>query len=85
MKAAIHPTLRPVIFRDARAGKDFVIYSTLETDEKDTHNGQECSVYRVEVSSESHPFYTGTQTLVTTSGQIDKFKARMAKAKNLQS
>lgn len=80
MKTGIHPTLNPVIFRDTNAGQEFKIYSTLVTDEKETINGEECYIERVDISSASHPFYTGKQTLLDTSGRVDKFKARMARA-----
>lgn len=80
MKAGIHPTLYPVIFRDTNAGQEFKIYSTLVTEEKEVVNGEECYIERVDISSASHPFYTGKQNLVDTSGRVDKFKAKMARA-----
>jgi len=81
MKADIHPVEKPVIFRDERAGKDFILWSTMETKDTDTVDGQEMGVFRLDLSSASHPFYTGTQQVITTSDQVEKFKARMAKAR----
>ena len=80
MKKDTHPTLHPVIFRDASAGVDFVIWSTMTTEETEEINGVTHYIYRLDVSSASHPFYTGKQHLMDTSGRIDKFKAKMAKA-----
>ncbi len=79
MKKDIHPQMQPVIFRDAMAKKDFIIWSTATSEEKETVDGVEYNVVRLDVSSASHPFYTGKQNLIDTSGRIDKFKAKMAK------
>ncbi len=81
MKKDTHPTLNPVIFRDASAGTDFVIWSTMTTEETEEVKGVKHYVYRLDVSSASHPFYTGKQHLMDTSGRVEKFKAKMAKAK----
>lgn len=81
MQADIHPTMNPVIFRDASAGKDFVAYSTLTSEEKETIDGVEYFVIQLDVSSASHPFFTGKQKLVDTSGRVERFK-RMAQKAN---
>ncbi|MDH3324620.1 MAG: type B 50S ribosomal protein L31 [Candidatus Peregrinibacteria bacterium] len=80
MKKDIHPTLHPVIFRDTGAKKDFIIWSTVTSDEKETVDGVEHFVVRLDVSSASHPFFTGKQNLVDTSGRVEKFRAKMEKA-----
>jgi len=80
MKKDIHPKQHPVIFRDAMAKKDFFMMSTMTSEEKEKHKGVEYYVIRVDVSSASHPFYTGKQNLIDTSGRVEKFKAKMAKA-----
>lgn len=80
MKKDTHPTLHPVIYRDATAGVDFKMYSTATSEEKETVDGIEYYVIRVDVTSASHPFYTGKQHLLDTSGRVEKFKAKMAKA-----
>lgn len=80
MKKDTHPQLHPVIFRDSSAGVDFLIWSTMTTEETEEKDGMTCYVYRLDVSSASHPFYTGKQHLIDTSGRVEKFKAKMAKA-----
>ena len=79
MKSGIHPDVHPVIFRDANAGKDFFISSTMTSEEVEEHDGIKYYVVRVDISSASHPFYTGKQNIIDTSGRIDKFKAKMEK------
>ena len=79
MKKDTHPQLHPVIFRDSSAGVDFVIYSTMTTEESEDIKGVKHYIYRLDVSSASHPFYTGKQHLMDTSGRVEKFKAKMAR------
>ncbi len=81
MKQGIHPESHPVIFRDASAKKDFVMYSTQTSEETEEINGVKHFVIRLDVSSASHPFFTGKQNLVDTSGRVEKFRAKMAAAK----
>ena len=82
MKSDIHPEYRPVVFQDTSAGTSFIIRSTIATSETVTwEDGNEYPVIKVEVSSASHPFYTGKNTLVDTAGRIDKFRTRYAKHK----
>lgn len=81
MKKDIHPAVHPVIFRDAGASTDFKAWSTATSEEKETVDGVEYFIIRLDVSSASHPFYTGKQHLVDTSGRVEKFKAKMAKVK----
>tara|TARA_B100000745_G_scaffold50559_1_gene30220 strand:+ start:5348 stop:5755 length:408 start_codon:yes stop_codon:yes gene_type:complete len=82
MKKEIHPeNYRPVIFFDNTSGEKFLIASTVETEETDKWtDGKEYPLFRVEISSASHPFYTGKETVVDTAGRVEKFKTRMAKA-----
>lgn len=79
MKKDIHPAINPVIFRDATAGKDFFAWSTLTSDQTEDVKGVTYQVVRLDVSSASHPFFTGKQHLIDTSGRVEKFKAKMAK------
>lgn len=83
MKADIHPqNYRQVIFRDASSGSEYLIGSVVET--KDTAkwtDGNEYPLYSVEISSASHPFYTGQDMVLDTAGRAEKFKQRAAKAK----
>ena len=82
MKKDIHPKgFRPVIFEDATAGKRFLIGSTVETNKTAKMDGKEYPIYNIEISSASHPFYTGHSKLVDTAGRVEKFKSRQAKAK----
>lgn len=80
MKKDIHPKTHKAIFRDPSAGKDFILTTTMTSDEKEKVDGVEMPVIRLDVSSASHPFFTGKQNLVDTSGRVEKFRARMAKA-----
>jgi len=77
MKSDIHPkNYRQVIFQDAQSGAQFLIGSTVTTNEKGAFEGKEYDLYRVEISSDTHPFYTGKETILDTAGRVDKFKKR---------
>lgn len=82
MKADIHPkNYRQVIFHDNSSGERFLIGSTIATTEKDTWtDGKEYPMARVDVSSASHPFYTGQEKVMDTAGRVERFKARASKA-----
>ena len=84
MKKDIHPKeYRPVIFDDATSGKRFLIGSTIATTKTDKwEDGKTYPVFTVEISSASHPFYTGTAKTIDTAGRVEKFKARTAAAKS---
>lgn len=83
MKTDIHPEeYRQVIFEDVTSGKRFLIGSTIATQKTDKwEDGKEYPVFQVEISSASHPFYTGQSKVIDTAGRVEKFKSRMAKAK----
>jgi large subunit ribosomal protein L31 len=83
MKKELHPkNYRPVIFLDNSSKARFLINSTVATKETDKwEDGKEYPVYHVEISSASHPFYTGNETVIDTAGRVEKFKARAAKTK----
>ena len=77
MKKDIHPNYRDVIFWDLSSDFKFITRSTIETNENITwEDGKSYPVYKVEVSSQSHPFYTGKNVLVDTAGRVDKFRKR---------
>jgi large subunit ribosomal protein L31 len=82
MKKELHPkNYRPVIFLDNSSKTRFLINSTVNTKEKATwEDGKEYPLYTVEISSASHPFYTGNETVIDTAGRVEKFKARTAKS-----
>lgn len=83
MKKDIHPeNYRPVIFTDTSNEERFLIASTVETTETDKwEDGKEYPLYKIEISSASHPFYTGKETIIDTAGRVEKFKARQKAAK----
>lgn len=83
MKKDIHPqNYRKVIFVDASSDARFLIGSTVETEEKGTwDDGKEYPLVSTEVSSASHPFYTGKETMMDTTGRVDKFRRRQEAAK----
>ncbi len=82
MKKEIHPqNYRPVLFIDNSNGAEFIIPSTVVTTEKaKAKDKKEYPLYRLEVSSASHPFYTGNEKTLDTAGRAEKFKSRQAVA-----
>jgi large subunit ribosomal protein L31 len=77
MRKDIHPNYRDVVFWDLSSDFKFITRSTIETSENITwEDGKSYPVYKVEVSSKSHPFYTGKNVLVDTAGRVDKFRKR---------
>lgn len=83
MKKDMHPKgFRQVIFEDVTAGTRFLIGSTVRTSEKAKwEDGTEYDLYKVEISSASHPIYTGKMKDVGGAGRGEKFRARQAAAK----
>jgi len=82
MKKDIHPdNYRPVIFHDNSSNERMLIGSTVETAKTDKWtDGNEYPLVQVDVTSASHPFYTGQEKSLDTAGRVDRFKQRMAKA-----
>ena len=79
MKKGIHPdNYRPVIFKDMSNGDMLLSRSTCKATETEVFEGQEYPVVKIEISSTSHPFYTGKAKLVDTAGRVDKFMNRYA-------
>ncbi|WP_395791140.1 type B 50S ribosomal protein L31 [Aquimonas sp.] len=79
MKADIHPKYNAVVFQDVSCDFSFLTRSTLSSKETiKWEDGKEYPLIKVEISSESHPFYTGKHKLVDTSGRVDKFRRRYA-------
>lgn len=82
MKTDIHPAeYRPVVFEDLASGEKFLIGSTIRTTETTTFEGKEYPKFTVEISSKSHPFYTGEDRTLDKTGRVEKFKQRAAAAK----
>lgn len=82
VKADIHPKYQDVVFQDVTS--DFIILTRSTLSSKETikwEDGKEYPLVKVEVSSASHPFYTGKQKLMDTSGRVDKFRKRYGAAK----
>lgn len=76
MKKDIHPNYREVVFKDAASGTLFLTRSTVETSETIEYEGKEYPLFQVEISSASHPFYTGKQQIVDTTGRVERFRKR---------
>ena len=76
MKEGIHPEYREVVFKDISTDYTFVTKSTIKTKDTIEFEGKEYPLVKVEISSDSHPFYTGKQKLVDTAGRVDKFYKR---------
>lgn len=80
MKQDIHPEYRPVVFQDASANFAFLTRSTIRTDDTILwEDGETYPLARVEISSASHPFFTGKQKLVDTGGRVERFERRYGK------
>ncbi|PIP55847.1 MAG: 50S ribosomal protein L31 [Candidatus Zambryskibacteria bacterium CG_4_9_14_3_um_filter_42_9] len=90
MKKKIHPKdYRPVLFIDNSDGTEFIIPSTVATEETGKSKldnlpaqaGKEYPIFRMEISSATHPFYTGEVKVLDTAGRVERFKQKQAKAK----
>ena len=80
MKAGIHPEYRKVVFQDVSSDFSFLTRSTM--DSKETikwEDGEEYPLIKVDVSSASHPFYTGKHKVLDSGGRVDRFKQRYQK------
>ncbi len=80
MKEGLHPKIRTVVFKDISCDFAFLGTTTIDSKEKTTWtDGKEYPLVKVEISSASHPFYTGKQRVMDTEGRIDRFKKKYAK------
>ena len=80
MKKDIHPEYREVLFHDSSADKYWIIRSTLETTEtKKWEDGNTYPYFPLDISSASHPFYTGQNKIIDTGGRVERFKKRFSK------
>jgi large subunit ribosomal protein L31 len=81
MKENIHPPYHPVVFKDASTGAIILTRSTMTSEQKiRLDDGNEYPLILLEITADSHPFYTGTQRLIDTQGRVDKFKKRYGRA-----
>lgn len=79
MKSDIHPKYRTVVFHDVSADEKFLTGSTIETKETTQwEDGKEYPLVKVDISSASHPFYTGKQKFLDTAGRVEKFQKKFA-------
>ena len=82
MKQGLHPeNYRPAVFKDMSNGDMFLSRSTCKTTDTVVFEGVEYPVVKLEISSTSHPFYTGKSKLVDTAGRVDKFMSRYARSR----
>ena len=82
MKQCIHPeNYRPVVFKDMSNDDIFITRSTMAAKETIEVDGVEYPLIKIEISSTSHPFFTGKAKLVDTAGRVDKFMSRYGNRK----
>ena len=76
MKSEIHPEYHPVVFVDLSSGYEFLTRSTMTSEERRTVDGVEAYVVRLDITADSHPFFTGEQRIVDTAGRVERFRRR---------
>ena len=77
MKDGIHPDYRYVVFQDAAANFSFLTRSTMKTEKTiQWEDGNEYPLVKLDISSASHPFFTGKQNIVDTAGRVERFKRK---------
>ena len=79
MKKGIHPEYNDVVFQDSSSGAKFLTRSTMKSSETTDFEGKTYPVVKLEVTSASHPFFTGKKMLVDTAGRVEKFNRKYAK------
>ena len=80
MKQGIHPEYRAVVFQDISSDFAFLTRSTIKTKETiKWEDGNEYPLVKIEVSSKSHPFYTGQHKIMDTGGRVERFRNRYGK------
>ncbi len=80
MKAGIHPEYKEVVFQDISSDFAFLTRSTIASKETiKWEDGNEYPLVNVEISSASHPFYTGKHKVLDSGGRVDRFKKRYGK------
>ncbi|WP_349827852.1 type B 50S ribosomal protein L31 [Brevibacterium litoralis] len=77
MQKDIHPDYHPVVFKDLASGESFLTRSTVTSEKTiEWEDGNTYPLVDVEISSASHPFYTGKQRILDSAGRVEKFKDR---------
>jgi len=80
VKPGIHPDYHPVVFQDASTGKTFLTRSTANSSRTiEWEDGNTYPLLTVDITADSHPFWTGQQRLVDTAGRVEKFNRRYGK------
>lgn len=79
MKPDIHPAYHKVLFVDTATGDEWITRSTMKSSETREVDGEQLPVVKLEISSSSHPFWTGKMREVDADGKIDRFRRRYAK------
>lgn len=79
MKQDIHPEFRSVVFHDLTSNEKFLIGSTVATSETIEFEGETYPLFKVEISSASHPYYTGKKAAISAAGRVDRFNKKYGK------
>ncbi|GAB4272143.1 MAG: hypothetical protein Tsb0018_04220 [Opitutales bacterium] len=81
VKKDIHPEYNPVCFVDVSSGKRFFGRSTLRSKQTETIDGVEHQVFLCDITSDSHPAYTGEKRFVDTAGRVEKFRSKFSRSR----
>ncbi|CAM2069963.1 type B 50S ribosomal protein L31 [Sulfidibacter corallicola] len=81
MKQDIQPEYHPVVFVDSSTGAEFVTASTMKSDIERDIDGVKHYEVRLEITSDSHPYWTGNQKLVDTEGRVERFRRKYSRKK----
>lgn len=84
MKQGIHPSYRPVVFYDAGAQFHLLTRSSIKTNETIEYEGKTYPLVRVDISSATHPFFTGKATFIDTAGRLDRFNKKFGGSYSFQ-
>ncbi len=80
MKPGIHPEYREVVFMDISNGFKFITRSTVSARDRITIDGREYPLFKLDVTSETHPFYTGAQQRIIETGRVEKFRQKFSRS-----
>lgn len=81
MKRSVHPDYHKVLYVDSATGKEWISYATLTSADTREVDGEEIPVIKLEISSDSHPFWTGQARELDSEGRIDRFRRRYSGTK----
>ncbi len=80
MRSGIHPEYREVVFMDISNGFKFITRSTVNARDRITIDGREYPLFKLDVTSETHPFYTGAQQRIIETGRVEKFRQKFSRS-----